>query len=55
MLSLLIGPERTQLASDYLDMLFDPRVIESLITKINPLLKVEASFAEPKTLNVLSF
>lgn len=41
-----LDPERTQLAAEYLDMLFDPRVIESLITKINPLLKVEARFAQ---------
>ncbi|HEV8578112.1 MAG TPA: ATP-binding protein [Thermoanaerobaculia bacterium] len=41
-----LDPERTQLAADYLDMLFDPRIIESLITKINPLLKVEARFPQ---------
>jgi two-component system, chemotaxis family, sensor kinase CheA len=41
----LLDAERTQLAAEYLDMLFDPRVIESLITKINPLLKVEGRFA----------
>jgi signal transduction histidine kinase len=39
-------PERTRLAADYLAMLFDPRVIEGLIAKINPLLKVEARFDE---------
>jgi HPt (histidine-containing phosphotransfer) domain-containing protein len=42
----LLDPERVQLAAEYLDMLFDPRVIENLITKINPLLKVEARFEE---------
>jgi signal transduction histidine kinase len=39
-----LDPERTRLAADYLGMLFDPRVIEGLIVKINPLLKVEARF-----------
>src|SRR5262245_42998677 len=49
-----LGPERTQLAADYLDMLFDPRVIESLIVKINPLLKVETRFAQGRR-KVLAF
>lgn len=37
--------EPTRLAAEYLDLLFNPRVIESLITKINPLLQVTANFA----------
>ncbi|HEX3527008.1 MAG TPA: ATP-binding protein [Thermoanaerobaculia bacterium] len=49
-----LDPERVQLATEYLDMLFDPRVIESLITKINPLLKVEARF-EPGRTKTLAF
>lgn len=39
-----LDPERTRLAAEYVDLLFNPRVIESLITKINPLLQVTASF-----------
>src|SRR4028119_929881 len=35
-------------------MLFDPRVIESLITRINPLLKVEAHFAQGRR-KILAF
>ncbi len=42
----ILDPERVQLASEYLDMLFDPRVIENLVVKINPLLKVEARFGD---------
>lgn len=49
-----LDPERTQLAAEYLDMLFDPRVIENLITKINPLLRVEARFPQGRR-KVLSF
>jgi two-component system chemotaxis sensor kinase CheA len=49
-----LDPERNQLAAEYLDMLFDPRVIESLITKINPLLKVEARFAQGRR-KILAF
>lgn len=49
-----LGPERTQLAAEYLDMLFDPRVIESLITKINPLLRVEARFGKGRR-KILAF
>lgn len=41
----VLDPERLQLGAEYLGMLFDPRVIESLIVKINPLTKVEARFA----------
>ncbi len=40
-----LDPERTQLAAEYLDLLFNPRVIESLIAKINPLLQVTGTFA----------
>ncbi|MEP7010282.1 MAG: ATP-binding protein [Acidobacteriota bacterium] len=40
-----LDPERTQLAAEYLDLLFNPRVIESLIAKINPLLRVTGNFA----------
>lgn len=40
----ILDPERLQLGAEYLGMLFDPRVIESLIVKINPLAKVEARF-----------
>src|SRR5581483_4644551 len=36
--------ERCGLAADYLDTLFDPRVIESLVAKVNPLLRLEAGF-----------
>ncbi len=43
-LARILDAERVQLAAAYLDMLFDPRVIEGLITKINPLLQVEAHF-----------
>lgn len=49
-----LDPERVQLAAEYLDMLFDPRVIENLITKINPLLKVEARFEQGRR-KILAF
>ena len=35
-----LDAERCSLAADYLDTLFDPRVIESLVVKVNPLLRV---------------
>jgi len=53
-LSGLFDPERTHLAAEYLDMLFDPGVIESLITKINPLLRAEARFPQGRS-KVLAF
>lgn len=40
-----LDPERTRLAAEYVDLLFNPRVIESLIAKINPLLQVTGTFA----------
>lgn len=49
-----LDPERVQLAAEYLDMLFDPRVIESLITKINPLLRVETRFEQGRR-KILAF
>lgn len=39
-----LDPERRRLAAEYLDLLFNPRVIESLIAKINPLLEVTGHF-----------
>jgi signal transduction histidine kinase len=53
-LAALLGAERAQLAADYLDLLFDPRVIESLIVKINPLLKVAARFGQGRR-RILAF
>lgn len=44
-LAACLDPERTRLAAEYLDLLFNPRVIESLIVKINPLLQVAARFS----------
>ncbi|HET9768868.1 MAG TPA: hypothetical protein VFS60_18635, partial [Thermoanaerobaculia bacterium] len=35
-----LDAERCALAADYLDTLFDPRVIEALVVKVNPLLRV---------------
>ncbi len=35
-----LDTERAELGRDYLKSLFDPRIIESLVVKINPLLKV---------------
>lgn len=37
-----LDAERAELGSDYLDTLFDPNVIESLIVQINPLMRVQA-------------
>jgi signal transduction histidine kinase len=39
-----LDAERCALAGGYVDTLFDHRVIEALVTKINPLLRVEAGF-----------
>ncbi len=44
-LSACLDAERAQLATEYLDLLFNPRVIESLIAKINPLLRVTGYFS----------
>lgn len=38
----LMDAERAQVAGEYVETLFNPEVIESLVTRINPLLKVEA-------------
>lgn len=38
----LLDAERAQVAGEYVETLFNPEVIESLVTRINPLLKVEA-------------
>ncbi len=53
-LAACLDPERTRLAAEYLDLLFNPRVIENLITKINPLLQVTARFAGGRS-KVLAF
>lgn len=47
-----LDAERCELARDYLRSLFDPRVIERLVVKINPLLKVtwRRPAAPPRTL-----
>lgn len=46
-----LDEERCQLAADYLDTLFDPRIIELLVVKVNPLLRVTAHLgAKPKVL-----
>ena len=38
----LLGPARAELGRDYLETLFNPNVIERLVTQINPLSRVEA-------------
>jgi signal transduction histidine kinase len=42
LLAEVLDADRCALAADYLDRLFDPRVIESLVVKVNPLLRVAA-------------
>lgn len=51
----LLDTERCALARDYVDSLFDPRVIESLVAKINPLLRVQARIAGQVRPRVLEF
>ncbi|MEM9554015.1 MAG: ATP-binding protein [Acidobacteriota bacterium] len=41
----IVGDERARLGGGYLDTLFNPNVIEKLVTQINPLLRVEATIA----------
>lgn len=41
-----IDAERAQLGTDYLDTLFDPNVIESLVVQINPLMQVRATMPD---------
>lgn len=41
-----LDEERCTLAADYLDTLFDPRIIESLVVKVNPLMRVVMTTAE---------
>ena len=41
-----LDAERAELGGDYLDTLFDPNVIESLVQQINPLLQVRATMPD---------
>jgi len=51
----LLGPEKAVLCRDYLETLFNPNVIERLVTDINPLRQVETRRSDNGCPSVLAF
>ena len=55
LLTSCLGSERAELGRGYLDTLFNPNVIEKLVTKINPLIQVAAQTPSDQQTKHLAF